>query len=143
MSDGAKDYLRWILQIEGAPRVQVSEIGVKTVIGAGVAAFTLALEKRFGDDATDDEVRAFVTRALGTWIQEDALNPILAERVLLDGLGEEGLIDDVSLPQTSEAQNLLSYAMVNDLGITGEALEDFVDEAVKILRDYEDGNAVD
>lgn len=137
MSDAAKDYLRWILRVEGAPHVQVSEIGLKTVINAGLASFTLAMEKRFEDDATEEEIRQFVARVRGTWIQPEALNPVLAERILLDGLGEEDLVDDVPLAEVSRAQNLLSYAMVNDLGITGDALEQFVEEAVKMLTDLE------
>lgn len=143
MSDQARDYIRWTLGVPGAPDVPVAEIGLKASVHLSLAAFTLALEKRFDDDATDEEVRTFVARVRGNWIKPEALNPVLAERILLDGLGEEDLVEDVPILELTHAQDLLSYAMVNDLGITGDALEQFVDEAAKMVADLQNSPADD
>ncbi|MCD5313483.1 hypothetical protein [Kineosporia babensis] len=140
MSSKAEDYVRWILQLDGAYNVPIAELGAKTAVTTSIAAFSTALEKRFEDGASPDEAREFVGHVRGKWVKSDALNPVLAELAIMDGLGEEGLVDDVPIAELTETQNLLTYAIVNDLGLAGPAVEEFIRESMALLNTLEDEN---
>ncbi|GLY15788.1 hypothetical protein LWF15_20100 [Kineosporia rhizophila] len=138
MSEDAKNYLRRIVGMDNVPGVRIADLGLQNAVNYSFSAFHLALSKRFEDGATTTELQDFVRRARGAWIKPEALNPVLAEKVLLDAMGNDGLVDDVPIPELTDTQNLLTYALVNDLKITGDALEQFVEDALRQLEEMED-----
>ncbi|MCE0534113.1 hypothetical protein LWF15_01165 [Kineosporia rhizophila] len=139
MSDKIKDLLRWNLGAEGASKVSFSEVGLEASRAAGFAAFALALERRFGEDPTTETIQQFVARTRTSWVKPDALNPVLAEQVILAAYtDDDDLLDGVPAAELARVQLLLTYGVVRDMNITGDAFEAFLDEIVQLMNESGD-----
>lgn len=135
MSDMVKDYLRWILGVEGAQEVELSQIGLQTSIDAGVSAFSLALEKIYSSDPSPEQVRELVARIRQRWIKPERLNPVLAEHVILNLYGDDEYVNDVPLAEVARVENLITYGIVHEAGLDRDAIEIFLDEVVDLMSE--------
>ncbi|GLY32530.1 hypothetical protein [Kineosporia sp. NBRC 101731] len=136
MSDDViKKYLRLVLGVDGAPTVGPSDLDVKTSILASLAALSVALEKVLPDDAQREQISSLVAQIRETWVKSDALNPVLAERIILTLQGQDGLIDDVPAAELATAENLITYGILHETGTTGDSFEAFLDDVIQFLND--------
>ncbi len=133
MSDQVQNLLRRILGVEVDGTVPPTELDGRTVRTTVVTAFALALEMRFGESVTVDDVQAFVARIRGRWVEADALNPVLAEHIILSTYDESDLLGSVPAVEIAQAQNLLTYGLVKDLEMTSEAIDDFIREVTDLV----------
>ncbi|GAB3267181.1 hypothetical protein [Kineosporia babensis] len=138
LSQQFRDLVRAMVSGQNFEKVRVSEIGSFTFHRLAYCAFLLAVERRFSETASVEEVREFVVRARTRWIRPESLNPVLAEWSLLDAIVENGSVDDLSLDETLRVQIVLTRALISDLDLTGEALDDFVAEVVEQFDQVDD-----
>jgi len=124
-----------VLGVENAGPVDVSVADADMVANASVCSFATAMEIMFGSDVTTEDVRNFIARIRGPWVKPEALNPVLAERIILSGLGEEGLLDGVPRADIVSSQNLIAGAVLRERGIGGAQLEEFLDEVVELMNE--------
>ncbi|GAA3621900.1 hypothetical protein GCM10022223_43550 [Kineosporia mesophila] len=135
MSDAVKQYLRWVLGVEGAPEVALADIGLKTSMQAGVAAFSIALDRVFPDEPSPTQAADLIARIRNEWVKPEGLNPVLAERVILNAYGEEDLVNDVPPAEISRVETVITYGIRRELGIDGAAFESFLDEVVEFMNE--------
>ncbi|MBT0770003.1 hypothetical protein KIH74_13780 [Kineosporia sp. J2-2] len=138
MSNELRAPLRWILGVEGAPEPRPADREPEALAEISAAAFAVAVELRFGEQATAEQAREFVTHLGDIYLKPGALDPRLAEQMILSVYDEVEGLDDVSLEQTVAAQNLITAATVQDMGITEEALERFIDDVVELIVSLDD-----
>jgi len=124
-----------VLGVDCAPGIETRDSDVPTFTSATVCAFIIAMEKRLGEEPPPQTVRDFVARARGTWIKPEGLNPVLAERVILDVFEDEDLTSDVLRSDILRTQTVLAYAATRELGITGPAFEEFLDEVEELMNE--------
>jgi len=135
MPTETRGYLRWVLGIEGAPKADLAGLQPSFIASAAVAAFSVALEVAFGESLTPDQARDFISRVRGTWVKPEALNPVLAERVLLSGYEDDDMLDDVPVTEIVRLHNVLAAAVLRDRNLHGTDLEGFLDEVEELMND--------
>jgi hypothetical protein len=133
VSDRIRSVLRWILGVDETPSVELSGDDLAFLSEVSAAAFAITLDLRFGENATPDQTKEFIARVRGPIVNPEKLNPVLAEWVILTAYGAPGLLDQVSLAETVTAQNLISYAVVRDMQVTGADLEQLMDDVVDLI----------
>ncbi|GAB3255021.1 hypothetical protein [Kineosporia babensis] len=135
MSDSVKKFLRWTLGVEGAPKFEPTAEDVKTLMAAGISLFAVTLDKYFDDDPTPAQAAELATKVRQTWVQPEGLNPVLAERVILNAYGDEDLVDDVPRTEVARIEHILSYGIRRELKIEdGPALEALLDEVIAVMN---------
>jgi len=141
MSEPVKNYLRWALGVEGAPEFNPEDFDhPKTLMAAGISLFTIALERYFPEEPTPAQAADLVTTIRQMMAQPEELNPVLAERVILNGYGDEDLVSDVPPTDVARAEHIISYGIRRALNINdGPALEEFLDEVIAFMNEPADG----
>jgi hypothetical protein len=140
MSDPVKVYLRWVLGAKGAPNFDPSNYEVKTLMIAGVATFTAALDRYFPEEPGPAEAASLVAKVRQQSAQPELLNPVLAEQVILNAYSDETLVGDVPPAEVSRVENIISYGIRRELKIEdGPELEEFLDEIIEIMNEPADG----
>jgi hypothetical protein len=99
------------------------------------AAFCVAAERRFPKESTAADVIEFVGDARSRTESLAAIDPRLAERVILAVTGDEE-IDDVDPKTSFETQLLLLAALTADARYDSASLEDFLTEARKLADQW-------
>ncbi len=105
-----EDLLRRILGLETGNPAELSALDAKTVRLISGSAFAVALEKRFGDEATPEQARQFVEHARGRWVKAEALNPVLGEHIIMAMYEDSNLLGSVPAVDVTAGQNMLTYA---------------------------------
>lgn len=136
MSDSTRDYLRWILSVDGARRVEYVGQEPSFVTNASVAAFSVAMEVMFGENATPEQITDFVTRIRTRWVKPEALNPILAERVIKTMFEDDSdVLDELPLTEIVRINTVLAAAVLRERHIEGDQLEEFLDEVEELMNE--------
>lgn len=134
MSDKAQAILGWILGVEGATTDGFTSDDLELSREVGLAAFSLALEKSLGEETSADAVQSFLARARGTWIKPEALNPVLAEQVILAAYQDDHLLEGIPRATLERTQNLLTYAFVRDAGLSDNGFQEFRREVIELMN---------
>jgi len=99
------------------------------------AAFCVAAERRFPSGSTTADVIEFVGDARSRTESLAAIDPRVAERVILAVVGDED-VDDVDPKTSFETQLLLLAAMTADQHYDAAGLEEFLTEARKLADQW-------
>ncbi len=134
-NDAVKQYLRLALGTDGAPGAVPRDISVDDSVDATLAALSVALDKIFLEDPEPVEISALVGRIREVWVKPETLDPVLAERIILAIYGEDELMDDVGSADLVVTENLITYGILHESGISEEAFEYFLDEVVDLMNE--------
>lgn len=101
------------------------------------AAFYLAASKRFAVADPKSEIISFVSDLRSTSAEEvaDAINPHIAERLLLTTVADED-IDDIDDEVRGKLISLLLVAMVKEANFEGSELDGFLVEAGRLAEKW-------
>lgn len=113
----------------------IEQVGVRNSRAAVTGAFTIALESRFEQPPSRDEVAALVTRVRDRYVDAEGLPPMLGEAIIRAAFGEEHLVEDLSSEEWTRAQLLMTYGMIHDVGLKDEEFESFLDEATEVANE--------
>jgi hypothetical protein len=103
------------------------------------SAFLTAVDRRFPSPPSREDVTALVANVGENYITRGALPPMLGEALIRASFGEESLLEGMSDEDITRGQSLLTYGIVlGDLGLRGEAFEEFLTEAAKAAQEYLD-----
>jgi len=135
VTDTLRSVLRWIVGAEGAKEPDLTGDDLPLLTQASAAAFAVTVNLRFTDDVTPETVQQFVTRIRERHLQPGTLNPVLAEWFILDAFDHPVSLTDVSVTDRITTQNLIAAGVVRDMNITGDALDELVDDAIDLLAE--------
>lgn len=138
-NDAVKQYLRQALGTEGAPSAKSYDVGAVDSVDATLAAFSVALDKVFFKTPEPAEVSALVARIREVWVEPETLEPVLAENIILAIYGKGTLIDDIVTASLTTTENLITYGILHESGVSGDAFEYFLDEVVDLMNEPVDG----
>jgi hypothetical protein len=111
--------------------------GAKWSRAALASTFLLAVDRRFPSPPSREEIAALVARVCEKYITDDALPPMLGEALVRASFGEESLLDGISDTDLTRGQTMMTYGIVlGDLGLRGEAYEEFLTEAANAAQEY-------
>lgn len=133
-----REHIRQVLSPSGElDRDLVERMGGETWTRAALAgAFITAVGRRFPSPPTHEEVAGLVARIREKYVTADALPPMLGESLVRSGFGEPSLLKGMSASERTRGQTLMTYGIVNDLGLHGDALEEFLTEAAETAEEY-------
>jgi hypothetical protein len=131
-----REYIRYFLtpgtEIDSAV---IESVGVRASGVALTGAFAVAVESRFQESPSREEIAALVARIRERYIDPDGLPPMLGEALLRAAFGEEHLVKELSNEEWTRGQLLMTFGIVHDLGLEGEAYEEFLTEATKAAEE--------
>lgn len=103
------------------------------------SAFLTAVDRRFPSPPSREDITALVSRVCENFITPGALPPMLGEALIRASFGEEALLEGMSDEDITRGQSMLTYGIaLGDLGLRGEAYEEFLTEAAKAAQEYLD-----
>jgi len=113
-------------------RSRDASIAYKAMI---VASFIVAVQRKFSSQTSRDEIIDYVAavRARGTDLPE-LLDPAASERMIASVFNEEST-RDIAPRMKNDIQMFFATAIVNDEGLHGQDLEDFLAKARKLADD--------
>ena len=134
-----KEHLRAMFKGESERSRQILEsMGDGPWPGTGrfnLAVFGLATEMRFEDDESHEAVLAFVARLMDSLQgQPGAPKPLQVELLIRAALGETELLDEVPAETANTIMPLVAHVVVNDLELTGQAIDQLLDDAEEAAR---------
>lgn len=137
-----REHIRQILSPSGeVDRTLAKRMGGETWTRAALAgAFVTAVGRRFPAPPTREEVADLVARIREKYVNADALPPMLGESLVRSGFGEAALLKGMTASELTRGQTLMTYGIVNDLGLHGDALEEFLTEAAETAQEYVGGH---
>ncbi|MGH8793634.1 MAG: hypothetical protein ACRDXX_13455 [Stackebrandtia sp.] len=101
------------------------------------AAFYLAVRKNFVSDASHDAVKAFVKEAAAEYADaQPQLRPLVIEGLVRAVLGEADLMQGIDAQEAVQTQMPLTYKIVADLRLSGDALSQLLDEAEELATEW-------
>jgi hypothetical protein len=138
-----REYVKRALSPDlGMNRDTVDKIGVTAAHAALSGAFLAAVERRFDSQPDMAEVTALVERIRERYIKADSLPPMLAEALVRAAArGEDSLLEGMAEEDLTQGQIMLTYGIVNDLGLTGVAYEQFLTQAAEFAQEIMDDQA--
>jgi hypothetical protein len=107
--------------------------GRTQVIGA---AFAIAINYRFAENYTADDVARFVAETRSEFGGTEAIPALETEELIRSGLGEVELTDNISLKVAFEVQLLVLGKILQDGNFTEPQLEAFIKEVQKTAARY-------
>jgi hypothetical protein len=113
----------------------IEDVGVRASRAAVTGAFIVAVESRFETAPSREEIAALVSRIRDQYIEPDGLPPMLGEALVRAAFGEEHLAKELSSEEWTRGQLLMTFGIVHDLGLEGEAYEEFLTEAAKAAEE--------
>lgn len=133
-----REHIRQVVSPSGElDRALVERMGGDQWARAALAgAFVTAVGRRFHSPPTRQEVADLVARIREKYVNADALPPMLGESLVRSGFGETDLLKGMSASELTRGQTLMTYGIVNDLGLHGDGLEDFLTEAAETAEEY-------
>jgi hypothetical protein len=132
-----REYIRSILSSTlKVDQELVDRIGPSAAHAALTGAFLTAVDRRFDDSPTREEVVAFVAKAREHYVEADSLPPMLGEAMLRAAArGEESLVQGMSAEDLTRSQLMLTYALVHDVGLSGAEYEQFLTDAADYAQE--------
>lgn len=131
-----REYIRHILtpgtEIDSS---LIESVGVRASGVALTGAFAVAVESRFQESPSREEIAALVSRIRDQHIDPEGLPPMLGEALVRAAFGEEHLAEELSSEEWTRGQLLMTYGIVRDLGLENDAFEDFLTEASEAARE--------
>jgi hypothetical protein len=135
MSEQVHDQLRMVFMSGGAPMLTTTVSDAKLASDMALSAAAAALGRALGASPSTDEIRQYIASLRARLEHPDHLNPVLAEQVIMTAYGQDGLIDDLSDEEVARVENLISYAIVRELDLSEDGIEELVREAEEVLHD--------
>ncbi|MEQ4304202.1 hypothetical protein ABNF97_22945 [Plantactinospora sp. B6F1] len=103
------------------------------VIGA---AFAVAVNQRFGPDATPNDVAAFVSSARAQYQEGDTLPALEMEGLIRAALGEPELADSIPAETALGAEIFILGQLLQEAKLTPAELDEFVAEARQLAAEH-------
>lgn len=120
----------------------IDAMGPVALRAALAGAFLTAVERRFVNEPTRDEIIGFVALVRERYVKPESLPPMLGEALLRAAArDEESLVEGISDDDMTRGQLLLTYGLIHDLGLSGAAYEDFLTEATTYAQEIIDDRA--
>ncbi|GLY29857.1 hypothetical protein [Kineosporia sp. NBRC 101731] len=138
MATAEENHIRWMLAPEtDEPPIPFSEFGIERTQACVAAVFTLGIEKALGENPPEsDRIQDFIETARSRYANAEALPPVKSEAVIRLAYEDDSMIDGLSPDEIQRIQQLLGYASVQFLGLTGAAYDEFVREAAEMVIEY-------
>lgn len=131
-----REYIRHVLT-PGADvdATLIERVGIRNSRAAVTGAFAVAVEARFDIPPSREDIAALVSRIRERYVEADGLPPMLGEALVRAAFGEEHLAEELSSEEYTRGQLLMTYGIVHDLSLEGEAFESFLDDAAQAAED--------
>ena len=105
------------------------KIGGHSTRLAIAAMFTIAVERRFGEDASPSEITDFVSEVRAAYPNAYKVDPILAEGLIRSALGDDSSLSGIDLTDAPATEMFVATAVVDGLNLDKERLDQLVAEA--------------
>jgi hypothetical protein len=106
-------------------------------------ALHVITRQRFAQGYRDDDIAGLVATLRAEYVDADAVDPVIAERLLYAVLGRPALTGGVNKEELGKASLALLYMLLDQAGVTGGKLDDLLAEvrpvAEQLLAQQEDG----
>jgi hypothetical protein len=123
--DGDQEWARlagYLIARDGAERAGSI---LSTLQGVALHVIT---RQRFAQGYRDDDIAGLVATLRTEYVDPDAVDPVIAERLLYAVLGRPGLTDGLSKEELGKASLGLLYMLLDEAGVTGGKLDDLLAE---------------
>jgi hypothetical protein len=118
------------------PTGRAANISPEQTIDVITAGFIVAVEHRFGADADRQAIDRYAAELPARYESgADEINPGTVAALIRTGLGEEGLIDGLTVDQIIDVSVAITYDVMNSPVLTERQREDFLDAAEQALED--------
>lgn len=120
------------------PTGSAAKIPPEQTIDVITAGFIVAVERRFGADGGGDQqaIEHYATELPARYeAGADEINPEIVAALIRTGLGEEGLIDALTVDQIIDVSVAITYDVMNSPALTERQREEFLDAAEQALEE--------
>ena len=133
MTVDLREHIRWMVTLspeeEGIPKQEVGNLQTNFAI---MAAFTVAVERKLGDEPTLESIRRLVESIRGTYIDSENMPPVQAEAVIRAAYGEKELRSGIPLAELLRIQLDITYGTLQLLSLSKPEYEAYLDEATEL-----------
>lgn len=132
-----REYIRLVL----TPDAKVDASTVESVGGAMASraavagAFVTAVERRFEETPSHEDIAAVVSRVRERYVDGERLPSMLGVALVRVAFGDESFLAGISDDELTRGQLLMTYGIVHDLGLNGQGYEDFLTEATRTAQE--------